>query len=167
MFSTPVASDPDLFLFCYGIRHCGATSTDKGIKIIYSYTQENISLFSHKGVQMSLNKLFHGPFLLIFLCFLGFFLGLGFVLCSMRFILKSFLSSCKILKLSWTVRDWFMSLYICLFQDGEKFQRFLMFWKRFLIHVPFLATGKYVLSLVAYVATISRWTLCSTQAFTL
>lgn len=62
VLSAPVASHPDRFLLCCVILHHGDINTDKGIKIIYGYTQENIFLLSHKGVQMLLNKILCGFF---------------------------------------------------------------------------------------------------------
>lgn len=47
-----------------------------------------------------------------------------------------------------------MSLSISLVQNEKKV--FEYFGKYFLIYFPFLAMGKYIPSLVAYVATMSR-----------
>lgn len=81
VLSAPVASHPDLFLLCCVTLHHGDINTDEGIKIIYGYTQENISLLSHKGVQMLLNKILCGFFLLIFVCLFACLFHWGFLAC--------------------------------------------------------------------------------------
>lgn len=57
----------------------------------------------------------------------------------------------------------FIYLFVSIWEETPKFLNVL----EEVFYFPFLAMAKYILSLVAYIATMSRWILCSIQAFNL